>query len=159
MSEANNRQVDGDHYRKTPDYQHWDWAWDLGLDNMQYTITKYMVRYPKKHQSVVDLEKSSHFLEKYIELVRLCSIGMGTRQRIMTNGKFSNVEQVSIKWMEDNAVHIELRPIILKLVQAGYAYDDEIIKILQEASAMLYKVIESERSQWDHAKSISNQGV
>lgn len=63
---ANDTQVGGDHYQHS-DYQHWDWAWEAQLDSFQYPITKYIARHKRKN-GFEDLEKASHYLDKYIEL-------------------------------------------------------------------------------------------
>ena len=67
MSEANKRQVGGDHY-KGPKIEHWDWSWENKHDPFQYQITKYVDRHHKKN-GLQDLLKAKHFLEKYIELL------------------------------------------------------------------------------------------
>ncbi len=61
------RQVGGDHYRKTEGEQHWDRVYRLNLDYFQAQITKYVERCWEKN-GVQDLEKALHFLQKYIEL-------------------------------------------------------------------------------------------
>ena len=71
MSNADKRQVGGDHYKKSPAecYEHWNWAYANNLDFFQYQITKYVSRWKDKN-GIQDLEKAQHFLEKYIELER-----------------------------------------------------------------------------------------
>ena len=64
---ANEIQIGGEHYRHS-DYQHWDWAWDSGLDSFQYPITKYVARHKRKN-GVEDLEKAEHYLTKYMEVL------------------------------------------------------------------------------------------
>lgn len=61
---ANLRQVGGEHYRS--EYQHWDWARDIGLNPMQYQVSKYVSRSRKKN-GLQDLEKALHFAEKELE--------------------------------------------------------------------------------------------
>jgi hypothetical protein len=68
MSEANEHQVGGDHYRRQT-IQHWDFVAANGLDYFQGQITKYVSRWKLKG-GVEDLEKARHFLDKYIELVK-----------------------------------------------------------------------------------------
>ena len=62
---ANSRQVGGDHYKST--YQHWDWISAIKLPYLSATATKYITRYKKKQQPVQDVEKSQHYLEKFVE--------------------------------------------------------------------------------------------
>lgn len=66
MSEANQIQVGGTHY-KTNGEEHWDRVNRLGLDYFQAQVTKYVERCWKKN-GVEDLKKARHFLDKYIEL-------------------------------------------------------------------------------------------
>lgn len=63
---ANERQVGGGHY-KVGGEEHWDRVNRLELDYFQAQITKYVERWKAKG-GIQDLEKASHFLEKYIEL-------------------------------------------------------------------------------------------
>ncbi len=58
-------QVGGDHYKS--DYQHWDWAVDMGLGPLEYGATRYLCRHWKK-DGVKDLKKAKHFVEKLREL-------------------------------------------------------------------------------------------
>lgn len=67
-SQANGRQVGGNHYRKIDGEQHWDRVARLQLDPFQYQVTKYVERWRDKG-GVQDLKKAAHFLQKYIELV------------------------------------------------------------------------------------------
>jgi hypothetical protein len=69
MSEANKRQVGGDHYKKGGGEEHWDRAWRLKYDPFQYIITKWVERWRDK-DGIKDLEKAQHALEKYIEVVK-----------------------------------------------------------------------------------------
>ena len=65
MTDANARQVGGNHYRNK--IQHWDWVASNELDYFQGQITKYVARWKLKG-GIQDLEKARHFLDKYIEL-------------------------------------------------------------------------------------------
>lgn len=64
-SEANNKQIAGDHYKSS--IQHWDYVIANDLDYFQAQITKYVTRWKKKN-GITDLEKALHFLEKYVEV-------------------------------------------------------------------------------------------
>lgn len=58
-------QVGGDHY--AAEYQHWDWAEDVRLGNMEYAATKYIIRWRKK-DGLKDLKKARSYVQKLIEL-------------------------------------------------------------------------------------------
>lgn len=78
-SNANERQVGGDHYQKSKDgedrlMQHWDVAAIFSLDYFQGTSTKYIFRWRDKG-GIVDLEKSGHYIQKYIEVEKLRAEG------------------------------------------------------------------------------------
>lgn len=66
MSNANERQVDGAHYRRAA-LQHWDFT-VLVLENryLEGCITKYVSRWRWK-AGLIDLQKAEHFLQKLIE--------------------------------------------------------------------------------------------
>jgi hypothetical protein len=65
---ANDRQVEGNHYKTS--MEHWDWVYANNLDYFQGQITKYIFRWKKKN-GLKDLQKAQHFLEKYIELIMM----------------------------------------------------------------------------------------
>ena len=68
MSNANDRQVGGNHYKGSKTgREHWDVVDEFDLDYFQGQITKYVMRWKRKG-GVADLEKARHFLDKYIEL-------------------------------------------------------------------------------------------
>lgn len=69
---ANKRQVGGSHYKKASQsgQEHWDVVADFSLDYFQGQITLYVMRNKLKGDRLGDLEKASHFLDKYIELVK-----------------------------------------------------------------------------------------
>lgn len=63
MSDVNNKQVGGDHYRSK--VQHWDYVELNGLGYLEGCATKYATRNRKKHEdSTQDLEKAVHYVEK-----------------------------------------------------------------------------------------------
>ena len=64
-SEANKKQVNGDHY-KLP-IQVWDFIASNNLDFFQGNIIKYVVRHAKKNGKD-DLKKAKHYIDKLIEL-------------------------------------------------------------------------------------------
>lgn len=70
MSEVNNKQVGGDHYRSP--IQHWDYVELNRLGYLEGCATKYATRNRKKHEDpTIDLEKAIHYVEKIQELFRL----------------------------------------------------------------------------------------
>lgn len=68
MSNANDKQIGGDHYKHPNGEEHWDRQWRLfGPGYFVGCITKYVERYRFKN-GIQDLEKAAHFLQKLIEL-------------------------------------------------------------------------------------------
>jgi hypothetical protein len=64
---ANDMQVGGSHYKEADGVQHWDFTWENGYNQFEYSVSKYVYRYPKKG-GVQDLHKAMHHLEKYFEV-------------------------------------------------------------------------------------------
>lgn len=70
MSEADNRQVGGQHYKAADKSQeHWNLVQAYGWDYFTAQVIKYMMRWRKKN-GLQDLEKARHFLDKLIEIER-----------------------------------------------------------------------------------------
>jgi len=67
IPKTNLYQVGGDHYRA--EYQHWDFAEDIGLGYLEGVLTKYVIRWQRKG-GVEDLKKAVHYTEKLIELAK-----------------------------------------------------------------------------------------
>lgn len=87
MSNANEKQIGGDHYKKGGE-EHWDRQYRLfGAGYFIGCITKYVERYNEKN-GVEDLEKAQHFIEKLIELE---SAGKDKR-KVVKNTKKSYVD-------------------------------------------------------------------
>lgn len=65
--QANDKQIDGDHYKKYGTLQPWDviTAWNLGY--LDGTALKYIARWRDKG-GLNDIRKAIHFLEKFIEV-------------------------------------------------------------------------------------------
>lgn len=63
---ANDKQVDGDHYR-TKAIQPWDYIEANGIPFLEGSAIKYLTRWRDKG-GVADLRKAIHFIEKRIEL-------------------------------------------------------------------------------------------
>lgn len=68
MSKANERQVGGDHYRKTDGWQHWDLVERFGMGYCEAVASKYVLRFRDK-DGLKDLEKAKHYIAKLLELV------------------------------------------------------------------------------------------
>lgn len=64
MSEANNRQVGGDHYKS--EYQPWDFIIDLQIGYLEGNAIKYISRWRTKN-GIEDLEKAKHYVTKLKE--------------------------------------------------------------------------------------------
>lgn len=68
MTDANTRQVAGDHY-KSKEIQPWDYIASNKLGYFEGNVVKYVSRWKDKG-GVADLEKARHYLDKLIELQR-----------------------------------------------------------------------------------------
>jgi hypothetical protein len=63
---ANDRQINGDHYKQFKGTEPWDVVFAWGLGYLDGSALKYIARW--KHKGGVnDLKKAVHFLEKLIE--------------------------------------------------------------------------------------------
>lgn len=82
MTEANKRQVGGNHY-KAMGIEHWDVVALNNLDYFQGQVTKYVMRWRGKN-GLQDLEKAHHFLQKYIEVEKLRAEGKLTHAILMS---------------------------------------------------------------------------
>lgn len=67
IPKSNQYQVGGSHYKA--EYQHWDWAEDIGLGYLEGAGSAYVLRWQSKG-GVEDLKKAIHFVEKLIEIKR-----------------------------------------------------------------------------------------
>lgn len=71
---ANDRQVGGDYY-KTAGIQPWDvvdtWPLEQRIGAYRHGALKYIMRMGSKDENVQELEKSIHYLEKLIEVLRV----------------------------------------------------------------------------------------
>jgi hypothetical protein len=68
MSDPNDRQVGGDHYRKGG-IQHWDFVVSHDYGYLEGQVSKYLARWRNKN-GLQDLDKSLHFLEKIVSVHR-----------------------------------------------------------------------------------------
>ena len=69
---VNDKQIGGDHY-KNLSYEVWDFVTDMEMPFILGSAVKYIARFKNKN-GIDDLKKSSHFLEKAIDLnmIYLC---------------------------------------------------------------------------------------
>lgn len=68
-SEANARQVGGEHYRAlNAQLQHWDLVAETGMGYFEGQVTRYVARWRRK-AGRQDLEKALHYCDKLTELV------------------------------------------------------------------------------------------
>lgn len=86
MSNANETQVGGNHYKEG--IQHWDYAASHDFDYFQGQITKYVTRWKKKN-GIQDLFKARHFLEKYIE-IEYKKLSIVASEGADANAKYTN---------------------------------------------------------------------
>lgn len=64
---ANDKQIDGNHYKKYGELQPWDVITAWGLGYLDGTALKYIARWRDKG-GINDIKKAIHFLEKFIEV-------------------------------------------------------------------------------------------
>lgn len=71
MSEANQTQIDGTHYKqgRKGAVEHWDFTTAHNYDGLSYAATKYIHRHKNK-KGVIDLEKATHYLTKLKEVTK-----------------------------------------------------------------------------------------
>lgn len=67
MSDANERQVGGDHYKGAA-YQHWDFVTDARLDYLPAQATRYISRWRRHPDGKENLEKALHYIDKCEEM-------------------------------------------------------------------------------------------
>lgn len=67
MSAANQKQIGGNHYKHGGE-EHWDRVHRLNMNYFQAAATKYIERCYLKGNTIQDLQKAVHFLEKLIEI-------------------------------------------------------------------------------------------
>lgn len=77
FADANDKQVGGNHYKKYV-LEHWDTVALFDLDYFQGSAWKYLLRWRDKG-GIQDLEKSKHYIEKYIEIETARAEGTLTR--------------------------------------------------------------------------------
>ena len=66
---ANNKQIGGTHYKNDgKGEEHWDRVERLNLNYFQACATKYIERCYLKDNTVQDLKKAAHFIQKLIEI-------------------------------------------------------------------------------------------
>lgn len=143
MPSANDYQVGGQHYASP--YQHWDFAWKWRLDSFQYPISKYLTRYPEKIGATDDLEKTIHYLVKYIESLTPGDLerrhsecaGMLSWPRFETEPDADFEAFIAANEIDDNIADA------LSLVVWAH-YSDNPIQLLNEAVSLLRLIVERE---------------
>ncbi len=65
MSDPNDYQIGGDHYKT--ECEHWDLIEDHGIGYLEACASKYVTRWRKK-ESTADLQKALHYIEKLIHI-------------------------------------------------------------------------------------------
>ena len=81
MSNANDRQVGGSHYRSG--YQHWDFVHDVGMNYLEAQVAKYITRHRNKG-GLEDVKKALHFCEK-LQAVQANALKEILREYVVTN--------------------------------------------------------------------------
>ncbi len=104
MSNANQTQVGGTHYRT--EYQHWDLASDLELGYFEGQITKYVTRWRSKN-GIQDLEKAAHFIAKLREGLRNNKLHPRVYDALNTSLTLYRYNRANRLWMvEEDIVRI-----------------------------------------------------
>lgn len=67
-TDANARQIGGDHYKTGASFQHWDWVNEIKLPYLAGVASKYVARWRRKGSPEDDLLKAVHYLEKCLEV-------------------------------------------------------------------------------------------
>lgn len=140
MSDANERQVGGQHYRASNGIQHWDFVVAARLGYFEGQITKYVARWRKKN-GPMDLEKADHFLQKLLEvsegetLIRNPALLDHPLQGSVFYGKFAEDNQLTpteteIIWRvatwRTRADLGPIRTLLLKMIDAPERYHPEV---------------------------------
>lgn len=121
----------GDHYQA--EYQHWDWASDIGMLYLAGTATKYLSRWRKK-AGLDDLLKSRTYLEKMIAC-------WDRTIYVDTIDPPANVDELTEKFvLSNNLGEVEAR--ICRLL--SNLYIDEECSRPKEALSLLEKLIDEE---------------
>lgn len=92
MSDANDKQVGGDHYRS--EFQHWDFVELNGIGYLEGNATKYATRWRNKNGRQ-DIEKALHYVDKLIELQRAGKRGPRGHASIGDCARFSEANDLS----------------------------------------------------------------
>lgn len=122
---ANDMQVAGSHYKAA--FQHWDWVGFVNLPYLSAQVTKYLTRWRKKN-GLQDVEKSHHFLLKYIE------------EEIV---RHEDAMSVTKKFLLDNEVGTEEAAVMDLLVR--FQLGD--IELLRRAAVIIQRLMDDERKK------------
>lgn len=102
---VNNIQIGGEHYKtsKKDGVQHWDYSVAVNLPCLEYACSKYLTRCGKKDNSIQEVKKSLHYMEKRLECYhRHVGIVKGANRN---QGLFN-------RFIEDNGIPQDRREII-----------------------------------------------
>lgn len=131
MSEVNEVQVGGSHYKGTT-YQHWDYVlMALNGRYLEGNITKYVARWRKKN-GLQDLQKARHYLDKLIT-----SFNEGTVQPLFS--AWRSTHESPSHFCDVNGIDVSERMIILALSNWSNRED------LNRVGGMLNALIEKEQ--------------
>jgi len=109
VSNANSKQVAGDHYRTASSgLQHWDICAEHDVPYLEGCATKYLSRFRRKG-GLQDLQKAAHYIEKRLE-------NAGRRHPYVPAGKV-------IAFLDDNGIFGPEREIIRILLNWTVAHD------------------------------------
>lgn len=105
MSDPNERQVGGSHYKVG--VEHWDWTEAQGVGYLEGCATKYVVRWRKKN-GLEDLEKALHYVEKLMALHGNAKLRRMNRVTIIEAGmteRFLTANGLTLEGLEANVVY------------------------------------------------------
>lgn len=148
---VNSIQIGGNHYKC--EYQHWDLCWELHADWFQGCISKYLTRYPKKHKGMIDLEKSKHYLQKYIEVTKSSNVETCSCE---TEAYIKNRFQLLNKFYESNGIgENDSRRAIVDII---FNWHNMGQHALSEALFKLEDFMADQQQQLEISQSIGKEG-
>lgn len=135
MITANDRQVGGAHYLNNQ-YQHWDYAYDMGLSYPEGCATKYLTRWSDKN-GVEDLQKALHYIEKLIEQEKARDDLRGDFKKFPSERLNHQYKRLTEFYVASNSISTDIAVVLRAVVEEEYqcAYDTlrtHINKLLQE---------------------------
>jgi hypothetical protein len=132
---ANEKQVDGTHYRtRKGGVQHWDICIEENVPNLEYAASKYLTRWRKKN-GLKDLEKVLHYLEKRIESIH--------KYRGIIRGARKN-DELFLQFCLDNAIPVRERVILDSIMH--WKRVDQLISAHHDVQHMIEELKEEGRA-------------